>query len=64
MFQAKIQHTLEAILLGITIHWQPLFGMMASAAAIIYYVAMLKMYVVDRRFGGSWKQYVKSIFKL
>ena len=64
MFHTKIQHTLEAILLGITIHWQPIFGIMASAAAIVYYVAMLKMNVVDRRFGGSWKQYVKSIFKL
>jgi hypothetical protein len=64
MIHGKIQHTLEAILLGITIHWQPLFGIMASAVAIVYYVAMLKMNVVDKNHGGSWKRYFKSIFKL
>lgn len=64
MIHGKVQHTIEAILLGITIHWQPLFGMLASSAAIIYYLAMLKMNVVDKLYGGSWRRYFKQIFKL
>lgn len=64
MFHQKIQHAVEAILLGITIHWQPIFGIMASIAAMLYYLSMTKINVVDRKFNGSWKKYFKSIFKL
>lgn len=59
----KIQHTLEAIFLFMTIHWQPLFGILASVAAITYYMAMLKINVVDVKHSGSWKKYLKSLLK-
>jgi hypothetical protein len=58
----KIQHGLEALFLFITIQWQPLFGMVASAAAIIYYVSMTKINVVDKYHKGSWRKYFKSFF--
>lgn len=60
----KIQQGLEAIYLLFVISWQPFFGIIASIAAISYYVAMLKMNVIDVKFGGSWKKYFKSIIRL
>jgi hypothetical protein len=59
----KIQHAVEGALLGITIMWQPLFGMLASACAIVYYASMTKVNVVDKYHGGSWARYIKSIIK-
>lgn len=59
----KIQLGIETLFIAITIHWQPLFGIAASIAAIIYYGAMLKINVVDEKFDGSWKKYVKSFLK-
>lgn len=63
MMHHKIQLTIESMLIGIAIHWQPVFGIAASIAAIVYYGAMLKMNVVDKTHAGSWKQYFKSFFK-
>jgi len=60
----KVQQGLEAVYLLFVISWQPVFGVIASIAAITYYIAMLKMNVIDVKFGGSWKQYFKSIFTL
>ena len=60
----KLQHGFEAVCLLFVISWQPFFGIIASIAAISYYVAMLKMNVIDAKFGGSWKRYIKSIFGL
>lgn len=59
----KIQHSIEAILLFLSIKWQPLFGVAASFAAIMYYGSMLKINVVDVKHEGSWKQYFKSFIK-
>lgn len=59
----KIQITAEMILLGITIHWQPLFGILASVAAFWYYAAMLKLNVIDVRHEGSWRNYFRAIIK-
>lgn len=59
----KVQHGLEAIFLFITISWQPLFGVIASIAAIWYYAAMLKKNVVDVDYKGSWRRYLKSFLK-
>jgi len=59
-----MQHGFEALFMLLVISWQPVFGVLASIAAITYYIAMLKMNVVDEKFGGSWKQYLKSIFTL
>lgn len=59
----RVQHSLEAIILGLSLHWQPLFGIAASVAAILYYGSVLKMNVVDKVYDGSWKKYFKSFFK-
>lgn len=62
-FDSKIQHALEACFLFLAIHWQPVFGVMASCMAVWYYAAMIKMNIVDKQFEGSWKKYVKAAIK-
>lgn len=57
----KLQHICEIGLLFLTIHWQPLFGCISAAIAATYYLAMLKINVVDTRYKGSWKIFIKSI---
>jgi len=59
----KLQHGIEALFIFLTISWQPLFGIIASVAAVWYYAAMLKVNVIDKNFGGSWLQYFKSLIK-
>ena len=59
----KIQAGIEATLIFATIHWQPLFGIISACVAAWYYLAMLKINVVDVKFEGSWKKYIKSLFK-
>ena len=34
-----------------------------SLFAILYYVSILKVNVVDRKYKGNWGIYIKSIFK-
>ena len=58
---SKFQHGLEALFIFLAISWQPFFGVVASIAAVWYYTAMVKMNVVDKNHGGSWKNYLKSI---
>ena len=60
---SKIQHGIEALFIFLTISWQPLFGIVASIAAVWYYSSMVKLNVVDRNFGGSWRKYLKSYLK-
>lgn len=60
---SKIQHGLEACFLFLAIHWQPVFGVMASCMAVWYYAAMIKTNIVDKQFEGSWKKYFTSIIK-
>lgn len=59
----KTQHLIEGFILGITILWQPLFGILASSFAIVYYASMTKVNVVDKYHDGSWIKYIKSFFK-
>lgn len=40
-----------------------LVSMLASIVGAIYFISMLKLNVVDVRYGGSWKAYFKSIFR-
>lgn len=63
LFDSKIQHALEACFLFLAIHWQPVFGVMASCMAVWYYAAMIKMNIVDKQFEGSWKKYFIGIIK-
>ena len=48
----------------LVIQWQPVFGIVASLCAILYYISITKINVVDVKYGGSWKTYIKSIFTL
>lgn len=59
----KLQHLCEVGLLFLTIHWQPLFGCISAMVAATYYLAMLKMNVVDTKYNGSWKIFFQSILK-
>lgn len=60
---SKLQHALEACFLFLAIHWQPVFGVMASCMAVWYYAAMIKMNIVDKEHGGSWRSYIKTAIK-
>lgn len=57
----KLQVLFESGLIMLSIHWQPVFGIISACAAAWYYLAMLKMNVVDQRHDGSWRKYLKSI---
>lgn len=59
----KIQHFFEAVAVLLTIHWQPVFGVLAGMAATLYHISMLKINVVNKGYEGSWKKYILSIFK-
>jgi len=63
MIHVKAQHAIEAMLIGIGL-LQPISLMVLALPGALYYISMLKMNVVNKYHGGSWKQYVKSIFKL
>lgn len=60
----KLQGSIEALFILLTIHWQPVFGIMSAICGVWYYLAMIKQNVVDKNYGGSWKTYIKSIFTL
>lgn len=60
----KIQHGMEALFMLLVIQWQPVFGVIASLSAILYYLSITKINVVDVKYGGSWKEYIKSIIRL
>ncbi len=38
-------------------------GYIASVTASIYFISMLKVNIVNQYYGGSWTNYIKSIFK-
>ena len=59
----KLQALIETTLIFATIHWQPVFGIMSACVAAWYYLAMLKLNVVDVKFEGSWMKYLKSLIK-
>lgn len=59
----KIQSVIEPCFVLIAISFQPILGAISAVAASIYYISVLKINVVDKKYGGSWKAFVKSIFK-
>lgn len=59
----NIQHIFEAGAVLLTIHWQPIFGIISSACIAVYYVSKLKIDVVDKKYSGKWLKYFKSIIK-
>lgn len=60
----KIAHYFETGFIALTIHWQPVMGVVMSVCGSLYYVSMLKTNVVDEKHGGSWKNYFKSLLKI
>jgi hypothetical protein len=60
----KIQHGTEALFMLLVIQWQPVFGIIASACAILYYLSITKINVVDVKHDGSWFKYFKSMIRL
>jgi hypothetical protein len=59
----KIQHGFELLFMFLVIKWQPILGSLASLVIIFYYLSMLKINVVDPKFGGSWKKFIKTVIK-
>jgi hypothetical protein len=59
----KIQHGLELIFIPLIINLQPFFGTIASCCIILYYIAITKLNVVDKKYNGSWPAFFKSVFK-
>jgi hypothetical protein len=53
----------ETIISVLIFMWQPVFGIVSACIASIYYLSVLKINVVDKKYNGSWKEYIKSIFK-
>ena len=39
------------------------FSIATSVIASVYFAAMLKINVVDKKYDGSWRKFIKSIFK-
>ena len=62
-FITKATVLLEASLVYILIGIAPLAGFISAFFASWYFVAMLKMNVVDKKHNGSWKQYFRAIIK-
>ena len=60
----KIQHWFEPTIVALTIHWQPVMGVISGICASVYYVSMLKANVVDEKHSGSWRKYFKSLIKI
>lgn len=59
----KIIHFGEALFIILTISWQPIFGSISAIIASCYYIALFKINVINKSHGGSWKQYLRSLFK-
>jgi hypothetical protein len=61
----KITLTIEgAILILLSINTQSFFATLSAIVAAWYYVAMFKINVIDTRYNGSWKEYVKQKLNL
>lgn len=39
------------------------FSIILSLCGTVYFLSMLKMNVVDTRYDGSWKKFIKSWYK-
>lgn len=59
----KITVLLEASFIYIMIGIAPFAGFISAFFASWYFIAMLKMNVVDTKHEGSWKKYFKDVIK-
>lgn len=60
----KIIQSFEPAFIALSIHWQPLFGIVMSSFGTVYYIGMIKTNIVDKKYSGSWKEFFKSLFKI
>lgn len=59
----KLTVLLEASLIYIMIGIAPFAGFISAFFASWYFMAMLKMNVIDAKHEGSWKQYFRAVKK-
>jgi hypothetical protein len=59
----KFQHIGETLFIFLAIHWQPIFGIISACCAAWYYLAMIRMNIVDKFYDGSWYNYLNHILK-
>lgn len=57
----KLTISIETILMLLVINWQPVFGSLMSIAGMLYYAGKIKIDIVDKKYNGSWKQYLQSL---
>lgn len=55
---------LETVFMLLVINWQPFFGCLMSIAGMLYYAGKIKIDIVDKKYSGSWRQYIQSILKI
>ena len=58
MYYHKIEITLAALII---LTGNEIVGILLSISGIIYYLAMLKLNVVDKKNNGSWIDFIKSM---
>lgn len=59
-----MNHTIDIIALTfLFVMGTDLLPLIGSLVFIAYYISMLKLNVVDKKYKGSWNQYLKSILK-
>lgn len=69
MYQPSMIHKLTlsiegTILILLTINTQSFFATLSAIVAAWYYIGMFKVNIIDTKYGGSWKQYIKQKLKL
>lgn len=60
MYYHKIEITLAALII---LTGNEIVGILLSISGIVYYLAMLKLNVVDKKNNGSWLSFFKSVVK-
>lgn len=59
----KLHAILEGYLILLITNWHTVAGVFSALCAAVYYLSMLKMNVVDKKYNGSWVQYFKHSIK-
>lgn len=60
----KLQLTFEALYITLAINWGQVSALVLGIPGAIYYLLMFKINVINKEYGGSWKQFIKQIFTL
>lgn len=64
MKESMIKTTGAALIYALTLPALPHFlSVISSIVVIIYFVSMLKLNVVDKKYQGKWKAFFKAWFK-